>query len=179
MLRRRSLLHLATLLVLACGPSGGSTGPADGAGDAGGLDISLPNVDGELVTPTAESDQDVFVLAFWATWCQPCQQELTKMSGMYATRKERGLQIFAVSIDGPDTAAQVPTWVEREGYPFPVLLDRETQVLTRYNPRGDIPYYVVLDARGRVLKDHQGYMSGDMEELEAYLDSVLPSGSAS
>ena len=104
MLRRRSLLHLATLLVLACGPSGGSTGPADGAGDAGGLDISLPNVDGELVTPTAESDQDVFVLAFWATWCQPCQQELTKMSGMYATRKERGLQIFAVSIDGQPRA---------------------------------------------------------------------------
>lgn len=175
---RKSSLIAGLLLALACGPSsGGSTSPGDAeAASSGGLDIALPDVDGELVTPTANSEQDVFVLAFWATWCQPCQQELTKMNVMYDTRKARGLQIFAVSIDGPDTAAQVGPWVEREGYKFPVLLDRETQVLTRYNPRGDIPYYVVLDAQGRVLKDHQGYMTGDMEELETYLDSVLPAG---
>ena len=43
-------------------------------------------------------------------------------------------------------------------------------------PRGDIPYYVVLDASGKVLKDHQGYMSGDVEELGAFLETVLPSG---
>ena len=77
-------------------------------------------------------------------------------------------------VDGPDTAAQVGPWVEREGYPFPILIDRETQVLTRFNPRGDIPYYVVLDASGKVLKDHQGYMTGDMEELQRFLDGVLP-----
>ena len=54
-----------------------------------------------------------------------------------------------------------------------MLLDRETQVLTRFNPRGDIPYYVVLDANGKILKDHQGYMTGDMDDLAAFLDSVL------
>ena len=167
---RRAWLAGALLALAACGPpSSGTTAP-------GGLDITLPDVDGELVTPTAPTGREVFVLTFWATWCQPCQQELTKLSAMYASRKDRGLRVYAVSIDGPDTAAQVGPWVEREGYPFPVLLDRETQVLTRYNPRGDIPYYVVLDAQGRVLKDHQGYMTGDMEELEAYLDSVLPAG---
>jgi peroxiredoxin len=159
------------LLTASCGPTGSTVAPTE---DVGGLDLSLPDVDGELVTPTANTEHDVFVLAFWATWCQPCQQELTKMNGMYDSRKARGLQIFAVSIDGPDTAALVGPWVEREGYKFPVLLDRETQVLTRYNPRGDIPYYVVLDAQGRVINDHQGYMTGDMEELEAFLDSVLP-----
>ena len=116
------------------------------------------------------------MLAFWATWCQPCQQELTKMSSLYSDRKDAGLRVYAINIDGPDTVAQVSPWVQREGYPFPVLLDRETQVLTRYNPRGDIPYYVVLDANGQTLKDHQGYMTGDMEELAAFLDGVLPSG---
>jgi hypothetical protein len=69
--------------------------------------------------------------------------------------------------------AQVGPWAQREGYAFPILLDRETQVLSRYNPRGDIPYYVVLDANGTILKDHQGYMTGDMLELEAFLDGVL------
>jgi peroxiredoxin len=154
------------LLLASCATGTGST--------ARGIDISLPDTKGELVTPEAAAEGDVFVLAFWATWCQPCQQELTKMSGMHDAMKARGLRIYAISIDGPDTAAQVGPWVEREGYPFPILIDRETQVLTRFNPRGDIPYYVVLDASGKVLKDHQGYMTGDMEELQRFLDGVLP-----
>ncbi len=157
---------LLALVLASCATGGGTT--------ARGIDFALPDVRGELVTPQAASDGDVFVLAFWATWCQPCQQELTKMSGMHDAMKGRGLRIYAISVDGPDTAAQVGPWVEREGYPFPILIDRETQVLTRFNPRGDIPYYVVLDARGKVLKDHQGYMTGDMEELARFLDGVLP-----
>ncbi|MCH9688936.1 MAG: TlpA family protein disulfide reductase [Deltaproteobacteria bacterium] len=176
--RLRSLGPSLALVLLAGAVPACATGSAAGGGaaPAGGLDLSLPDVDGELITPTAETGQEVFLLAFWATWCQPCQQELSKMNTMYSTRKARGLRVFAINIDGPDTAAQVGPWVEREGYTFPVLLDRETQVLTRYNPRGDLPYYVVLDAQGRVMMDHQGYMTGDMEELESYLDSVLPAG---
>lgn len=149
---------------------------ATSAPSSGGLDLALPDLQGAMVTPTAQAEDDVFVLAFWATWCQPCQQELSKMNKMYAGMKPRGLEIYAVAIDGPDTAAQIGPWVQREGYAFPVLLDRETQVLARFNPRGDIPYYVVLDASGKVLKEHQGYMTGDMEDLEAFLDGVLRPG---
>lgn len=146
------------------------------AGTASGLDFSLPDLDGNMVSPEAETGREIFVLVFWATWCQPCQQELTKMNALYGPRRDRGLRIYAISIDDPSTVAQVGPWVEREAYAFPVLLDRETQVLTRYNPRGDIPYYVVLDANGKVLMDHQGYMTGDVEELQSYLDGVLAPG---
>jgi len=164
----RSLL-LGSALALGCAHGTSATGLR-------GLDISLPDVDGEYVTPTAAHDRELFLLVFWATWCQPCQQELTKLNVMHDALEARGVQIFAISIDGPSTSAQVGPWVEREGYRFTVLLDRETQVLTRYNPRGEIPYYVVLDAEGRVLKDHQTYMPGDMKELQAFFDSTLPPG---
>lgn len=167
---------LANLLVTSGGCANQAAAGAGGGGGSDSLDITLPDTKGDMISPAATSADDVFILAFWATWCQPCQQELTKMSSMYTKMKGRGLEIYAVSIDGPDTASQVVPWVEREAYPFPVLLDRETQVLTRFNPRGDIPYYVVLDAQGKVLKDHQGYMSGDMEELETFLDGVLRAG---
>ncbi|MCR9159268.1 MAG: peroxiredoxin family protein [Nannocystaceae bacterium] len=166
---------LALLLVAALAGCA-TTGTAGGSRPSGGLDIALPNLDGELVTPTAQAADDVFVLAFWATWCQPCQQELSKMNKMYPVMKDRGLEIYAIAIDGPDTAAQIGPWVTREGYAFPVLLDRETQVLSRFNPRGEVPYYVVLDASGKVLQEHQGYMTGDMEELESFLDGVLRPG---
>ncbi len=161
---------LALVLGLGLAPWACATGPAP---RARGLDFVLPDVSGAMVRPAPRADGDVFVLVFWATWCQPCQQELDKLNGVHDRLRARGLQIFAISIDGPDTAAQVGPWIGREGYRFEVLLDRETQVLTRYNPRGDIPYYVVLDAAGKVLLDHQGYLSGDVEELERFLDGVL------
>ncbi|MGH1341073.1 MAG: peroxiredoxin family protein [Nannocystales bacterium] len=171
---RRFLPMLLAMTLIGCAGSGapGSSSP----GGSGGIDLALPNLQGAMVTPTAAADDDVFVLAFWATWCQPCQQELTKMNKMYPGMRDRGLEIYAISIDGPDTAAQVGPWAEREGYEFPVLLDRETQVLTRFNPRGEIPYYVVLDATGKVLKEHQGYMTGDTEDLAAFLETVLRPG---
>lgn len=165
------VLFAATLTACA-----GSTARSSSPSGSGGIDIALPDLQGAMVTPTAQASDDVFVLAFWATWCQPCQQELAKMNKMYPGMKDRGLEIYAIAIDGPDTAAQIGPWVEREGYGFPILLDRETQVLTRFNPRGDIPYYVVLDASGKVLKEHQGYMTGDTEELAAFLETVLRPG---
>lgn len=166
-------LLLATMLTACAGPgAAGLSSPSR----SGGIEIALPDLQGAIVTPTAQADGDVFVLTFWATWCQPCQQELTKMNKMYPGMKPRGLEIYAIAIDGPDTASQIGPWVEREGYEFPVLLDRETQVLTRFNPRGEIPYYVVLDATGTVLKEHQGYMTGDTEDLAAFLDTVLRPG---
>jgi cytochrome c biogenesis protein CcmG/thiol:disulfide interchange protein DsbE len=165
-------LGAVLVAALGCATRPGSAG----GGTSRGLDLTLPDVEGNIVTPSAETGQEVFVLVFWATWCQPCQQELTAMDRLYAEKQARGLKVYAISIDSPDTASQVVPWVQREGYRFEVLLDRETEVLTRYNPRGDIPYYVVLDASGKVLKDHQGYMSGDIEELRAFLETVLPSG---
>lgn len=164
---------LLGVCAVAC--DGGPTSePSASNRAAGTLDLALPSVEGEIVELQATRDSDVFVLAFWATWCQPCQQELTKMGKLYQDKAPRGLQLYAISIDGPDTVAQVGPWVQREGYPFPVLIDRETQVLFRYNPRGDIPYYVVLDARGKVLKDHQGYVTGDIDELDDFLERTLP-----
>jgi peroxiredoxin len=170
-MRRRSEWMIAMLLGLACAPSGDARTPTSGR-----LDLALPDLRGDIVRPVAVRETDVFVLAFWATWCQPCQQELSQMNTKLDRMRARGLQVFAISIDGPDTTAQVGPWVEREGYRFPVLLDRETQVLTRYNPRGDIPYYVVLDATGKVIDDHQGYMAGDVESLVEELDRLLPDG---
>jgi peroxiredoxin len=172
MTRSRLRLGLAFIAALGCATRSG----ASGGEPRQSLDLTLPDVHGNMVTPTAETGEETFVLVFWATWCQPCQQELTAMNRLYEAQKARGLRVYAISIDGPDTAAQVVPWVEREGYRFEVLLDRETEVLTRYNPRGDIPYYVVLAADGKILKDHQGYMSGDIEELTAFLETVLPGG---
>jgi peroxiredoxin len=157
--------------------TGGSDG-GDATADAGGaykqLDITLPNIDGDDLTLTSKTDKDLHILCFWAVWCTPCQAELAQMAPMWEEMKGRGLNVYAVSIDGPDTASRVPGFANSQGYPFPVLMDRETEFLTEYNPKGDIPFYVILDADGNVVKTHQGYVEGDMDGLREYLEEKLP-----
>ena len=178
----RSLACLIAAATLGCASSSSSpatkSAEAPGGGEPNGsgktLDISLPNIDGEEITLASRRDTDIFVLSFWAIWCTPCQAELSKLDPVYQAMKDRGLHVYGISIDGPDTAAQVPSWARREGYTMPILLDRETEVLARFNPSGDIPFYVVLDANGTVLKTHQGYVDGDVKILEDFLDERLP-----
>lgn len=167
----RALVRVGLAGVLAGACAGPNAVASRGTGTS--LNIVLPNIDGEDVDVRAQGADEVLLLVFWATWCQPCQSELAKMDEMYAARADRGLRMYAINIDGPDTAAQVPTWSRREGYRFEVLLDGETNVLNRYNPKGDIPFYVVLDAKGVVLRSHQGYNDGDVDALANYLDGRL------
>lgn len=134
------------------------------------LGITLANIEGEQVELVPRSPDDVFVLAFWATWCQPCQSELAKLDAMYRDHPNANFQLFAVSIDGPDSVPQVTSWARREQYTFEVLLDQETRLLGRYNQRGGIPFYVVLDAKGSILRAHAGYVDGDIAELARFLD---------
>jgi hypothetical protein len=67
----------------------------------------------------------------------------------------------------------VPGFASQEGWTFEVLYDPETALLARYNPKGDIPFYVILDADGKILKSHQGYVKGDEVELEKFLEERL------
>lgn len=179
--RTRTLLALTAVLGLgmatvSCDGGDGTSAAPGGAGGASysELDITLPDINGDDITITSATKDDVHVLCFWAVWCTPCQAELTKLHPEWEKMKDRGLNVYAISIDGPDTQARVTGFAQQQGWKYPILLDRETEVLARYNPKGDIPFYVVLDADGNVLKQHQGYVKGDMENLKKFLDETLP-----
>lgn len=164
------LATVAVAALLGCDKSGGTSSPAGGTD----LGITLSTLDDDDYTITSDSPEDVHVLAFWATWCIPCIGELAQMQGVYDRLSPRGLKIYAISTDGPDTISRVPGFAAQEKWTFPVLYDSDTQVLARYNPKGDIPFYVVLDGQGNILKSHQGYVKGDMDVLEKFLSEKLP-----
>ncbi len=173
---RGKIFGVLLLVSAACaGPAGDSTsGTATPSASEGALDITLPTLEGDDVTLTASTPTDVFVLPFWKTSCEPCRGQLAELDEVYAALEGRGLQVWAVNVDPPDTQAQVPGYVQRASYHFPTLVDYQTEVYARFNPRGDCPFYVVLDAQGEVLMTHAGYTKGDVtESLRAYLEERL------
>lgn len=163
---------LPIMLALALCACDGATNPP--AAEARGVPLfSLPDVEGgEVEVETVANGRTI--LAFWATWCQPCQSELSKLDSLYADLRNRGLAVYAINVDDPSTVSQVGSWVAREGYRFPVLLDSESEILARYHPRKEIPFYVVLDGDARVVENHPGYTPGDIDALRTRLEQALP-----
>ncbi|MFO7567003.1 MAG: TlpA disulfide reductase family protein [Enhygromyxa sp.] len=164
---RLAIPILLSLALLGC--DGATQRPAEGSGIAL---FRLPEVGGDEVEVVTEPGGRT-VLTFWATWCQPCQSELSELDRVYAELRGRGLRVYAINVDDPSTASQVGSWVAREGYSFPVLLDTESEILARYHPRKEVPYYVVLDGDARVVEDRQGYTPGDIDALRTRLEQAL------
>jgi cytochrome c biogenesis protein CcmG/thiol:disulfide interchange protein DsbE len=46
----------------------------------------------------------IIVLNFWASWCQPCVEELPSLENLQQRMRGRGVKILAISIDEDDSA---------------------------------------------------------------------------
>src|SRR5712692_3550007 len=64
----------------------------------------------------------VTVLAFWATWCHPCLEELPYVEMLHQLyENDRDVSIVAVSIDSPSARELIRTTVAELRLAFPVL----------------------------------------------------------
>lgn len=64
-------------------------------------DISLPGPDGKTRSLSGLRGK-VVLLDFWASWCGPCRRENPHVVEVYKKYKEKGFEIFSVSLDGVD-----------------------------------------------------------------------------
>ncbi len=89
-------------------------------------DFTLPDRNGKAVTLSALRGQPVLI-NFWATWCDPCRQEIPTLQAVYARTKAAaggagtGVTVLGVAVESdPDIIASF----QREyGLTFPLLPD--------------------------------------------------------
>ncbi len=147
-----------------------TTDPAAAKGNA--PDFTLPTLDGKNVS-LSEHQGKVVLVDFWSTTCNPCLEEMPHLVEIYEKYKAKGFVILAVSGDGPETRSNVSTVVHQKKMNFPVLMDEETTVIARYNPKKDMPFWVLIDRAGNIVKKKNGYDPGDEEKLAADIESLL------
>jgi len=169
------IAHLTTLAALIASGGCRTSQPPAGAGQAGALapDFQLDDVRGGRFQLSDHRGKDVVLLDFWATWCDPCKLEIPHLAEIYEKYRGRGLVVAGISIDGPESIAQVRGDVQQLRIPFPVLLDQETRVVAIYNPRRNAPYSVLIDRSGRVVSQHEGYSPGDETILAREIEREL------
>jgi len=69
-------------------------------------EISLPNAKDSLVNLSSFRGKVVLV-DFWASWCAPCRYANPGVQKLYRKYKDRGFEVFAVSID-----SKKPAWLK-------------------------------------------------------------------
>ena len=159
----------------AAGAAGGvESGSAEAAkGGARPPDFELPTLDGKTLRLSDHLGKDVVLIDFWATFCDPCLAAMPHLDELYQKHKARGFVVLGISIDGPDSIAQVKSEVAKLGVTFPILLDQETRVAALYNPKTSAPYSVLIARDGQVLTKKEGYTTGDSTSVDADVAAAL------
>lgn len=175
-MRLTVILLMLSTLSSACAPRAATPTRDEDKGPAKATDFSLRSIDGRTVRLSDYLGRDVIFLNFWATWCVPCLGEMPALEKIHQTYKDQGLTILGVSMDGPESIANVEPTVRRYGITYPILLDEETRVVALYNPARDAPYSVLIDRQGRIVERFLGYSPGDEVKLEQRIQPLLAAG---
>ncbi|MBZ0122161.1 MAG: TlpA family protein disulfide reductase [Sandaracinaceae bacterium] len=113
------------------------------------------------------------VILFWATWCQPCQQELPFYQSLYQRYQQQGLRIVAISMDSQATVMQAGPNARRLGVTFDVVTDVDTRVTTQLNPRRAAPFSVWIDRSGRITRESEGFSPAEQGALASAMAQLV------
>ena len=113
-------------------------------------DFILPTMTGSVIT-LSELEGTPVVLNFWATWCNPCREELPYFE---AVAQESEGEIKVIAIDVGESASTVQTFFGDYEPTMIVALDENSEVFVSYcekdNPRWYIPITFFVDSEGIV-----------------------------
>jgi len=126
--------------------------------------LSLPDLQGhEVSVPQAWPGRRLLVNV-WASWCGPCIEEMPELQRFAMQQDDNGVQVVGIALDD---AAAVHAFLQRVPVSYPLLLDTPGPAdagVRLGNPKGVLPYSVLVAADGRLLKQRIGpFEPGEIE----------------
>lgn len=115
----------------------------------------------------------VVYMTFFATWCKPCLTEMKQLKRVYKKWKKKGLVVLAVSVDEPQTRADVGPTVKRYKIKYPVVIDTSGAIVRLFNPKRATPFSVLFDRKHKVKKTRSSFQISDMAEIKAEIKAEL------
>ncbi len=129
-------------------------------------DFSGTDLQGRQVALSEFRDRKVVVLDFWATWCGPCLMAMPALQELSDEFGAHDVEVLAVNIrENPE---RVRDFIERKGYTFRVVMDRDGAIGDRFGVTA-IPVLVVVGADGRVEWIKLGYSPKNDDGLRELL----------
>jgi cytochrome c biogenesis protein CcmG/thiol:disulfide interchange protein DsbE len=139
-------------------------------------DFTLPDINGKKVTLSDNYGEGPIYIAFWATWCKPCREELKIMQEVYEKYEDKGFKMFAINTEGPKAMGKIKSFVKSNGWTFDVLIDADGEVFRRKYKGFAMPFTVMTDSEGKVIFSTVGFRPGDEVHVEELLQEQYNRG---
>jgi peroxiredoxin len=130
-------------------------------------DFSLPQLNGQQLH-LSDYRGKLVLLDFWATWCDPCREEIPHFVELQNKYRDHGLQIVGISMDdGPEP---VRDFYQHFKMNYPVVMgDATTGEL--YGGVLGLPMAFLIDRDGRIYSKHMGAI--DISVFEREITTLL------
>ena len=127
--------------------------------------IRLPDLEGKIVDLAAIAPDRPLLVNVWASWCGPCVEEMPELQRYAHAQGSDGVQVVGLALD---SAEGVRDFLARVPVHYPLLLDTPGPADASVwlgNTRGLLPYSVLVDAQGTVVKQKLGpFAHGEIED---------------
>lgn len=132
---------------------------------------TLVTLDGKRIS-SADLRGEVVILTFWATWCEPCREELPLLSDYLGRHAAAGLRILAFNLDTPDRLSEVRAVAASVRFPVGLLRDSSAP---GYGRIWRLPVSFTIDRGGLLVEDgwKQKHPSWTSEHLEQVVTPLL------
>jgi peroxiredoxin len=120
----------------------------------------------------ADYKGQVVVLNIWATWCEPCKQELPSLEKLEQAYGPKGLKLIGLSADKAVSEDSIKKFAEHYGLSYEILHDPTGSVEQAYQTTG-YPETFVIGREGSIRKKFIGADDWDSEGNRALIAQLL------
>lgn len=129
--------------------------------------ITLTTLDGKHIA-LSDLRGKVVILTFWATWCDPCREELPLLSRYASEHAKDGLMVLGFSLDDPDNLDQVRKVAGTLSFPVGLLGDPH---VPGYGRIWHLPVSFIVDRDGKLIDN--GWKDEPPALTQQRLDQVV------
>ncbi len=118
--------------------------------------FEVPGLDGEPVAVPGTWTGRPMLINVWASWCGPCIEEMPELQRFHAEQAADGVQVVGIALDDVEA---VRDFLQRVPVDYPILVDAAGPAdagVRLGNPKGVLPYSVLVSADGVLLKQRIG-----------------------
>jgi thiol-disulfide isomerase/thioredoxin len=113
----------------------------------------------------------IIVLNFWATWCEPCKEEIPDLVTLQQKYKD-DLVVLGLSVESGDTPDKLKQYATAFKMNYPVLVGGgHDEIQEAYGATWGVPITVIINRDGRIAKKQSGIRT--LEQFEREIKPLL------
>ena len=123
-------------------------------------EINIQNLDSKLI-----------ILNFWATWCEPCKEEMPSLNRLQANQELKNLKIYPINIGKENLNKVKSFFTELDINNLEPYFDNPSTLAKTFSLRG-LPTTILLNSKGEEFARIIGSINFDDENFINWLKNL-------